>query len=76
LGVTQAIKYEGQNFNVEVNRQNKMLEDVDEHMDKTKVKMMKIDGRMKNFIAKSNQCYMWSVIVLELILLTLVVIVL
>lgn len=53
-GIVQNIKYEGQNFNQEVTYQNKMLTDLNSQVDRTHQKMVKVDNKLKELIAKSN----------------------
>jgi len=74
VGVVQGIKYEGQNFNEEVTKQNKMLGKLNTDMDKTQAKMVKVDSKLKELIAKSSQTCLWITIVIEVIILVMVLI--
>ena len=53
-GIIQNIKYDGQNFNTEVNYQNQMLGKLNTDIDKTHDKMVKVDSKLKELIAKSS----------------------
>lgn len=76
LGVTAAIKYEGQTFDTEVNLQNKMMKGLKEDFERTEMKMVKLDNRLKNFIATSSPCYLTVAIIAEVILLLFLILVL
>ena len=54
LGVTRAIRYEGENFGDEVNTQNVMLHSLNNEFDRTEIKMTRVDNRLKQVIASSN----------------------
>lgn len=73
-GIVQNIKYEGQNFQQEVTYQNKMLTDLNSQVDRTHQKMVKVDNRLKELIAKSNQCCLWVIIIVEIVILILLLI--
>ncbi|CDW77210.1 syntaxin 8 [Stylonychia lemnae] len=73
-GIVQNIKYENQNFGQEVTYQNKMLTDLNSQVDKTHQKMVKVDNKLKELIAKSNQWCLWVIIVVELVILILLVV--
>jgi hypothetical protein len=68
------IKYENQNFNQEVTMQNRMLGDINVQVDRTHQKMVKVDGKLKELIAKSNQWCLWVIIVVELVVLILLLV--
>ena len=76
LGVTKAIKYEGQEFDTEVGKQNRMMKNLKDDFEKTEMKMIKLDNRRKNFIAASSPCYLTVAIIVEILLLILLVLVL
>ena len=67
LGVTRAIRYEGENFGDEVTEQNKMLGTLNNEFDRTEIKMARVDNRLKQVIASSNQCYMYGFIIAEIL---------
>ena len=62
----QGIKYENENFNQEVTYQNKLLDKLDNDIDRTHQKMIKVDTKLKNLIALSSTCCIWIIIILEL----------
>lgn len=74
-GVVQGIKYENQNFNTEVTDQNKMLGKLNTDIDRTHRNMIKVDSRLKELIAKSNQTCLWIIIIIEIIVLILLIVV-
>eukprot|EP00347_Sterkiella_histriomuscorum_P019593 403341037 len=73
-GIVQNIKYENQNFAVEVGYQNKMLGDINVQVDRTHQKMVKVDNKLKELIAKSNQWCLWIIIIAELVILILLLV--
>lgn len=73
-GIVTNIKYENQNFAQEVTYQNKMLTDLNSQVDRTHQKMVKVDNKLKELIAKSNQWCLWVIIIIELVILILLVV--
>lgn len=53
-GIVKNIKYDNENFNEEITYQNKMLGKLGTDMDRTHNKMVKVDNKLKELIAKSN----------------------
>ena len=53
-GIVKNIKYDNENFNEEITHQNKMLTKLGTDMDRTHNKMVKVDNKLKELIAKSN----------------------
>ena len=74
-GIVHNIKYENQNFNVEVNTQNKMLGKLGTDIDKTTEKMVKVDSKLKELIASSSQFCLWVVIFIEIAVLILAILI-
>lgn len=70
-GIVSNLRYENQNFNQEVTHQNKMLEKINNDIDRNQAKMVKVDTRLKNLIKSSNQCCLWCVIISEIVVLVL-----
>lgn len=52
-----------------------MVNNLNEDMDRTKMKMVKLDTRLKNYVAASSPCYLTIVIVIEIIVLTMIILV-
>lgn len=73
-GIVSNIKYEGQNFDQEVTYQNKMLDRVNNDIDRNQAKMLKVDNRLKNLIKQSNQCCLWCIIITEIVILVLLLV--
>ena len=42
-----------------------MLEELNEDFDETEANMVKVDTKMKELIAKSNQCCLWIILLIE-----------
>ena len=69
--MVKATKYEAQDFNTEIKGQNVRIEKLGNDIEKTEANMIDADNRMQNLLAKSNHCYLWVVIVIELAILIL-----
>ena len=73
-GIVSNLRYENQNFNKEVTYQNKMLDKVNDDIDRNQLKMVKVDGKLKNLISQSNQCCLWCIIITEIVALVLILV--
>ena len=69
--MVKATKYEAQDFNTEIKGQNVRIEKLGNDIEKTEANMIDADNKMQNLLAKSNHCYLWVVIVIELAILIL-----
>ena len=69
--MVKATKYEAQDFNTEIKGQNARIEKLGNDIDKTEANMIDADNKMQNLLAHSNHCYLWMVIVIELVILIL-----
>ena len=69
--MVKATKYEAQDFNTEIKGQNVRIEKLGNDIDKTEANMIDADNKMQNLLASSNHCYLWMVIVIELLILIL-----
>ena len=74
-GIVKNIKYENENFNQEVTYQNKLLDKLGTDMDKTHNKMIKVDSKLKELIATSNQFCLWVIIFVEIAILIAIIII-
>lgn len=54
--------------------QNKMLGDINVQVERTHQKMVKVDNKLKELIAKSNQWCLWVIIVVEIVVLILLLV--
>ena len=54
--------------------QNKMLDKVNNDIDKNQAKMVKVDNKLKHLIKSSNQCMLWCIIITEIVALVLILI--
>ncbi len=75
-GIVSNLRYENQNFAQEVTYQNKMLDKVNDDIDRNQAKMVKVDTKLKNLIKQSNQCCLWCIIITEIVALVLILILL
>jgi t-SNARE complex subunit (syntaxin) len=69
LAVTSVIQGQAQDIGTEIGRQNKMLDNVADDIDKTNTRMVQIDNNMKRLMAKANQKMCWGVLCCEIVLL-------
>lgn len=53
-----------------------MMKNLKEDFERTEMKMVKLDNRLKNFIAASSPCYLTIAIIAEIILLVFLILVL
>ena len=74
-GIISNIKLENQNFSVEVNQQNKMLDSLQVDMDDAHTKMLKVDNKLKNIVASTSSCKLWMIIIIEILVLMFVLII-
>jgi hypothetical protein len=73
-GIVKNIKYENENFGQEVGYQNKLLDKLGVDIDKTHNKMVKVDSKLKELIASTNQWCLWIIIIVEIIVLILLIV--
>ena len=66
--VVDGIKYENQQFAGEVKMQNKMLDTVNDELDKNNDNMVKLDSKLRNMLAKGSICKLWVIIIIEIAL--------
>ena len=76
IGIVKATKYEAQDFNTEIKAQNAQITRLGEDIDKAEENMVDANSKMENLLAASNHCYLWMVIVVELVIMILFFIVL
>ncbi|CAI2380021.1 unnamed protein product [Moneuplotes crassus] len=74
--IAHELKYEAQEGGKEIDGQVDMLDTLNRDMDKTNIKMMRVDGRLKKLVAESNHCCLWCIIVLQLVGLVLLIVLL
>ena len=46
-----------------------MIDRLNDDITRTEMNMIKVDSKMKELIANSNQCCLWTIIIIELIVL-------
>ena len=71
IGVVKATKYEAQDFNSTIKSQNAQISVLGQNIDRTTDNMIDADTKMKHLLKTSNHCYLWMVIVVELLILIL-----
>ena len=54
-GIAANMKENGRMIGQELDLQNDMMDNLNKDMDKTNIKMMRVDGKLKKLIAESNQ---------------------
>ena len=73
LGVVQATRFEAENFGAEARLQNKMLDNLNNDIDRTEANMIRVEGKMKNLIKASSMCKLWSILLLEFVILLVLI---
>ena len=68
------LNYENENFRDEVNLQNKMLDKVNDDIDKNISDMVKLDSKLKVLLAKGSICWLWLIIIIELVALVFIIV--
>ena len=71
IGVVKATKYEAQDFGSEIRSQNARIEKLGNDIDRTEANMIDVDGKMQHLLASSNHCYLWIIIIIELLIMIL-----
>jgi syntaxin 8 len=69
IGVVQATRFEAENFGAEARLQNKMLDNLNNDIDRTEQNMVRVEGKMKYLIKASSMCRLWSILLLEFVVL-------
>ena len=75
-GVTQAIRYEGENVATELKTQAPILANLGDEMEKNTMKMIKLDNRLKTLVAQSSPCKLLLLIFCEFLVLLILICVL
>ena len=75
-GVTQAIRYEGENVATELKTQAPILANLGDEMEKNTMKMVKLDNRLKTLVAQSSPCKLLLLIFCEFLVLLILICVL
>ena len=65
VGIVQVMKGENQNFQTEVNLQTRMLQGVNQRVEKTTRKLEKLDDRLKGMIARKPNSFYYVIILIE-----------
>ena len=71
VGIVQVMKGENQNFQTEVNLQTRMLQGVNQRVEKTTRKLEKLDDRLKGMIARKPNSFYYVIILIEVALILL-----
>lgn len=67
----QATKFEAQDMSGELKTQNKMMDRLNEDIDKTEANMVRVEGKMKTLMAKSSMCKLMTILIIEFVVLLL-----
>ena len=70
--VVTNIRYENTNFKEEVQLQNRMLDEVNEDMERNLENMVKLDTKLKTMLTKASTCRLWLCVIIELALMVLI----
>ena len=73
-GIAHNMKEDGRMIGEEIDYQNNMMDNLNKGMDKTNMKMMRVDSKLKRLIAESNQWWLWCIIILEIVALVCLII--
>ena len=65
----QATRYEAENFGAEAKLQNKLLDNLNDDIDRVNENMIKIDNKMKELIKATSQCSLWIILIIEFVIL-------
>ena len=71
IGVVKATKYEAQDFGTEIRHQNAQITKLSDDIGRTEENMIDADNKMQNLLAAANHCWLWCIIICELIFLIL-----
>ena len=61
------IKYQGEEFGTEVNRQTALINNFNKKFDDTKYKLVKVDDRLTTTVASTDYCKLWTIVTIEVI---------
>lgn len=70
--MVQVIKHENEDFGQEVHLQTKMLNGVNQRIDKTHAKMTRMNDRLKSMVNKRSTLFYYGVIAVEILAIILV----
>ena len=73
IGVVQATKFEAQNFGSEAKLQNKMMDRLNEDIDKVDSNMIRVEGKMKNLIKQTKVCHLYCCLFIEFAILLVLI---
>ena len=65
----QATRYEAENFGAEAKLQNKLLDNLNDDIDRVNENMIRIDNKMKELIKATSQCSLWIILIIEFVIL-------
>ena len=75
FGVTTAIKYEGQNIDMELREQQPIISNLKNEIERNQIKMVKLDSRLKTLVAQTSPCKLMMLIFCEFFVLIMLVLV-
>ena len=68
------MKYQAEDFGGEINNQTSLLYGQNKKIDKTELKLMKVESRLSQIVARASFLYLWLNVIGLLVLLTLILI--
>ena len=72
-GGVQVLKLQAENFGGEVTNQTRLLGQLNNKIDRTNMKLVKVTSRLGRTVAKVDVTVMWIIIAIEILLIVLVI---
>ena len=73
LTIAQVLKHQNEDFGREVKEQTKMIEQLNNDIDHTKLGLAKVDSRLGELVGEMSFCKLWTVVVVEIILIVVII---
>ena len=72
LGVAKTLRYGQEQVGAEIHKHNVLLGNLEDQVDNTTANLIYIYSKLKTLIAKTDPCYLWIIIIIEIIALILI----
>ena len=73
MGGVQVLRSQAENFGGEVTNQTRLLGQLNNKIDRTNMKLVKVTSRLGRTVAKVDVTVMWIIIAIEILLIVLVI---
>ena len=73
MGGVQVLRSQAENFGGEVTNQTRLLGQLNNKIDRTNIKLVKVTSRLGRTVAKVDVTVMWIIIAIEILLIVLVI---